>query len=87
MGLLSGFRDGLTFASDMLFRHQGAYTCVPERPAVCDKCHSDSGCFHAHGRYKRWLLTVQEAGVDSDSSLETPLVVPFLRANDEYRAT
>ena len=60
MGLLSGFRDGLIFASDMLFRHQGAYTCVPERPVVCDKCDSDSGCFHAHGRYKRWLLTFKK---------------------------
>ena len=60
MGLLSGFRDGLIFASDMLFRHQGAYSCVPERPVVCDKCDRDSGSFHAHGRYKRWLLTFKK---------------------------
>ena len=57
MGLLSGFQDGLVFASDMLFRHQGAYTCVAQRPVVCDKCDSHDGSFHGHGRYKRWLLT------------------------------
>ena len=63
MGLLSGFRDGFIFASDMLFRHQGAYTCVRERPVVCDKCDRDSGSFHAHGRYKRWLLTFKNRGL------------------------
>lgn len=59
MGLLSGFRDGLIFASGMFFRHQGAYSGVAQRPVVCDKCHSDSGCFHAHGRYKRSLTTLR----------------------------
>lgn len=57
MGLLSGFRDGLIFSSDLFFWHQGAYSCVPQRPTICDKCYSESGCFHAHGRYKRWLKT------------------------------
>jgi hypothetical protein len=59
MGLFSGFRDGFIFSSDMFFEHQGAYTCVPQRPAFCDKCLSNSGSFHAHGRYKRWLKTLR----------------------------
>jgi hypothetical protein len=59
MGLLSGFRDGLVFSSDLFFWHQGAYSCVPQRPTICDKCYSESGSFHAHGRYKRWLKTLK----------------------------
>jgi hypothetical protein len=59
MGLLSGFRDGLVFSSDLFFLHQGAYSCVPRRPTICDKCYSESGSFHAHGRYKRWLKTLK----------------------------
>jgi hypothetical protein len=59
MGLEPGFRDGLIFASELFFLHQGAYSCAPKRPTVCDKCLSDSGCFHAHGRYKRWVKTMK----------------------------
>lgn len=59
MGLHSGFRDGLLFISEMFFWHQGAYSCIPKRPHICSKCHSDSGSFHAHGRYKRWLKTMR----------------------------
>jgi len=61
MGLLSGFRDGFVFTSGKYFLYQGAYTSVPERPCLCDKCHSDSGCFHAHGRYTRWVKTLKDA--------------------------
>ena len=61
MGLLSGFRDGFVFTSGKYFLYQGAYTSVPERPCFCDKCHSDSGCFHAHGRYTRWVKTLKDA--------------------------
>lgn len=61
MGLLSGFQDGFLFISGKYFLHKGAYTCVPERPCLCDKCHSDSGCFHAHGRYSRWVKTLKDA--------------------------
>lgn len=60
MGLLSNFQDGLVFVSQVFFRHQGVYACVPDRPVVCNKCRSDSGCFHAHGRYKRWLITFRK---------------------------
>jgi len=60
MGLVSGFQDGLIFASNLFFLHQGAYSCAPKKPTVCDKCLSDSGCFHAHGRYKRWVKTMKE---------------------------
>jgi len=60
MGLVSGFQDGLIFASDVFFRHQGAYSCAPKKPTVCDKCLSDSVCFHAHGRYKRWVKTMKD---------------------------
>ena len=61
MGLLSGFRDGFVFTSGKYFLYQGAYTSVPERPCLCDKCHSDSGCFHAHGRYTRWVKALKDA--------------------------
>jgi hypothetical protein len=61
MGLLSCFRDGFLFTSGKYFLHKGAYTRVPERPCLCDKCHSDSGCFHAHGRYTRWVKTLKDA--------------------------
>jgi hypothetical protein len=61
MGLLSCFRDGFLFTSGKYFLHKGAYTSVPERPCLCDKCHSDSGCFHAHGRYTRWVKTLKDA--------------------------
>ena len=60
MGLEPGFQDGLIFASDFFFLHQGAYSCAPKKPTVCDKCLSDSGCFHAHGRYRRWMKTMRE---------------------------
>jgi hypothetical protein len=60
MGLLSGFQDGLIFASDMFFWHQGAYSCAPKRPTICDKCASESGLFHAHGRYQRWVKTMKD---------------------------
>jgi hypothetical protein len=63
MGLASGFQDGLIFVSDMFFRHQGAYGCIPKRPITCNKCHSDSGRFHSHGRYRRWLKTVKKGEV------------------------
>lgn len=63
MGLVSGFQDGLIFASDMFFRHRGAYSCVPKRPRTCDKCHNDSGRFHGHGRYKRWLKTLKNGAL------------------------
>ena len=58
MGLVPGFRDGFVFVCAEYFIHQGAYTCIPRRPVVCDKCRSDSGAFHAHGRYRRWLITL-----------------------------
>jgi hypothetical protein len=61
MGLLSGFQDGFLFTSGKYFLYQGAYTSVPERPCLCDKCHSHSGCFHAHGRYIRWMKTLKHA--------------------------
>ena len=61
MGLLSDFQDGFVFTSEKYFLYQGAYTGVPERPCVCDKCHSHSGCFHAHGRYSRWVKTLKDA--------------------------
>ena len=60
MGLEPGFRDGLIFASEFFFLHQGAYSGAPKKPTVCDKCLSDSGCFHAHGRYKRWVKTMKD---------------------------
>lgn len=60
MGLEPGFQDGLIFVSDLFFLHQGAYSCAPKKPTVCDKCLSDSGCFHAHGRYKRWVKTMKD---------------------------
>lgn len=60
MGLLPGFRDGFVLACVEYFFYQGAYTCVPKRPTVCDKCQSDSGSFHAHGRYKRSLITLKD---------------------------
>jgi hypothetical protein len=65
MGLVSGFRDGLIFTSDLFYWHQGAYGCVPRRPRVCDKCCSDSGSFHAHGRYRRCLKTMKDCTVSS----------------------
>lgn len=60
MGLEPGFQDGLIFASNSFFLHRGAYSYVPRKPTVCDKCHSNSGCFHAHGRYKRWVKTMKD---------------------------
>jgi len=60
MGLEPGFQDGLIFVSDLFFLHQGAYSCAPKKPTVCDKCLSDSGCFHGHGRYKRWVKTMKD---------------------------
>lgn len=65
MGFLRGFQDGLIFISDMFFWHQGAYSHLPKRPTVCDKCHSHSGSFHAHGRYRRWLKTMKDWTVGS----------------------
>jgi len=59
MGLSSGFQDGLIFTSDRFFLRQGAYSYSTQRPSTCDKCLSDSGSFHAHGRYKRWLKTMK----------------------------
>jgi hypothetical protein len=60
MSLEPGFQDGLIFASNLFFLHQGTFSCAPKKPAICDKCLSDSGCFHAHGRYKRWVKTMKE---------------------------
>jgi hypothetical protein len=65
MGLVSGFQDGLIFVSDLFFWHQGAYSCAPKRPCVCDKCLSRSGCFHAHGRYRRWVKTIRKFALTS----------------------
>ena len=53
---LSWLKDGLVFTSAKFFKHQGAYTRVPQRPDICDKCDSRSGRFHAHGRYQRSLI-------------------------------
>ncbi len=60
MSNLNCFRDGFIFTSGEFFRHQGAYTNVPQRPGICDKCHSDAGSFHAHGRFKRTLSTLKQ---------------------------
>jgi hypothetical protein len=57
---LSWLQNGLVFTSAKFFKYQGAYTRVPERPGVCDKCNSHSGCFHAHGRYQRSLTTLKD---------------------------
>ena len=57
---LSWLKDGLVFTSAKFFKHQGAYTRVPERPEICDKCDSRSGRFHAHGRYQRSLTTLKD---------------------------
>ena len=54
------------FVSDLFFLHRGAYSCAPRRPGVCDKCHSDSGCFHAHGRYRRWIKTLKDFVLSRD---------------------
>ena len=58
MVVLTGFSDGFVFSSDGVFQYQGAYTSLPQRPDVCDKCASTAGSFHAHGRYRRWLNTL-----------------------------
>ena len=49
--------DGFVFVSDQVFKHQGAYTMIPQRPDACDKC--AGGSLHAHGRYKRSLQTLK----------------------------
>ncbi len=59
MNLFNIFQDGLVFASDFFFKHQGAYASVPERPGICDKCMENRSSFYAHGRYKRTLLTLR----------------------------
>ena len=65
MGLEPGFQNGLIFASNLFFLHQSAYSCAPRKPSVCDKCLSNSGCFHAHGRYKRWVRTMKDFALTS----------------------
>jgi hypothetical protein len=65
MGLLSGFQDGLIFASDLFFFHRGAYSFSPKKPCICDKCLSDSGCFYAHGSYRRWVKTMRDFALAS----------------------
>ena len=57
---LNWLKDGLVFTSAKFFKHQGAYTHVPQRPGICDKCDSPSGRFHAHGRYQRTLTTFKD---------------------------
>ena len=57
---LNWLKDGLVFTSAKFFKHQGAYTHVPKRPDICDKCDSRSGRFHAHGRYQRSLNTFKD---------------------------
>ncbi len=59
MDILKCFQDGFIFASGEFIMHQGAYTSTPERPTLCDKCQSTSGDFHAHGRFKRRLITLR----------------------------
>ena len=54
------FSDGYVFTSEAVFKHQGAFACVPQRPVICDKCLSRS-VFHAHGRYQRGLTTLKAA--------------------------
>ena len=49
--------NGFVFASARVFKLQGAYTMVPQRPDTCDKC--AGGSLHAHGRYKRSLQTLK----------------------------
>ena len=61
MDLFSCFQDGFIFTSGKYSVYQGAYGSVPERPCSCDKCQSQSGRFHAHGRYKRWVKTLKNA--------------------------
>ncbi len=39
MDLHADFQDGLIFISNLFFWHQGAYSCAPKRPMVCDKCY------------------------------------------------
>ena len=60
MSLLGNFCDGFVYASDAVFKNQGAYTSLPQRPQFCDKCASTSGSFHAHGRFKRSLTTIHQ---------------------------
>ena len=60
MVLLNWLMEGLVFTSGDFFLFQGAYTRVPQRPLICDKCDSHSGCFHAHGRYKRSLISFKK---------------------------
>jgi hypothetical protein len=60
MVLLNWLMDGLVFVSGDFFLYQGAFTRVPQRPLICDKCDSHSGCFHAHGRYKRSLTSFKK---------------------------
>ncbi len=59
MGIHKCFRDGFVFSSGEFYKHHGAYTSAQERPLVCDKCWSTSGGFHAHGRFKRGLVTLR----------------------------
>lgn len=63
MGLMAAFENGLIFGSNVFFRRQGAYSCIPERPTTCKKCDSDTGRFHGHGRYKRWLKTMRDGAL------------------------
>ena len=39
---LNWLKDGLVFTSAKFFKHPGAYTHVPQRPGICDKCDSRS---------------------------------------------
>ena len=63
MGLVGNFYDGFVYASGSVFKYQGAYTSIPCRPQVCDKCDRISGGFHAHGRYKRSLTTIHRQAI------------------------
>jgi hypothetical protein len=63
MGLVGNFYDGFAYTSGSVFKYQGAYTSLPCRPQVCDKCARTSGGFHAHGRYKRSLTTVHRQSI------------------------
>lgn len=82
MGLLSSFQDGFISTCGKYFLHQGAYASVPERPSMCDKCHSDSGCSRTREIY---ALGEDAKGccIDTCSGMATEMAMPVLRSDYE----
>ncbi len=82
MSLLSGFRDGLVFCFEDVLPTSGCLHLCSQAASGLRQVPYPVGLLSRRWQIQALIDYTEELGIDLNSSLETPLALPLLRAND-----